>query len=44
LLAHFRSGYAIPAYILVCALISIASAAMLTDHTDKDISREYQVA
>jgi metabolite-proton symporter len=44
LLAHFRSGYAIAAYILVCALISIASAAMLTDHTDKDISREYQVA
>jgi MFS family permease len=44
LLAHYRSGYAIAAYILVCALISVASAAMLTDYTDKDISREYRVA
>jgi MFS family permease len=44
LFAHYQSGYAIAGYLLVCALISIASAAMLTDYTNKDISGEYQAA
>jgi metabolite-proton symporter len=44
LFAHYHSGYAIAGYILACALISIASSAMLTDYTNKDISGEYGVA
>jgi hypothetical protein len=44
LFARYRSGYAIAGYIVVCALISIVSAAMLTDYTNKDISEEYRVA
>ena len=43
LFAHYHSGYAIAANILICAVISIVSATMLTDYTNKDISREYQV-
>jgi len=31
LFAHYHSGYGIAAYILACAVISIAPAAMLTD-------------
>ena len=41
LYAHFKSGYAIAAYILLCAIISLAATAMLKDYTNKDISREY---
>ena len=40
LFARYHSGYAIAAYILVCALLSIVSTAMLADYTNKDISRE----
>ena len=31
-------------YILVCALISLAAAAMLPDYTNRDISREHGTA
>jgi MFS family permease len=41
LLAKYHSGYAIAAFILVCALISLVSTAMLKDHTNLDISYEY---
>ena len=41
LFARYHSGYAIALYILACAIISLASAAMLKDYTNKDISEEY---
>ena len=41
LYAQFKSGYAIAAYILVCAIISLIATAMLKDYTNKDISKEY---
>jgi len=44
LFARYRSGYAIAAFILVCAIVSLASAAMLKDYTNQDISREYATA
>ena len=44
LFAKYRSGYAIAAYILVCAVVSLVSTAMLTDYTNKDISEEYDKA
>jgi len=37
----YGSGYAIAAYILVCAVISIIAAALMPDYTGKDISAEY---
>jgi len=41
LFAKYRSGYAIAGYILFCALLSLLSAAMLKDYTNRDISLEY---
>jgi MFS family permease len=41
LFAQYHSGYAIAGFILVCALISIAAATALNDHTNRDISAEY---
>jgi len=41
LFAQYKSGYAIAAYILVCALISLTATSMLKDYTNKDISQEY---
>ncbi len=41
LFAQFRSGYAIACYILFCAVLSLISASMLKDYTNKDISQEY---
>ena len=41
LYAQYKSGYAIAAYILVCALISLTATSMLKDYTNKDISQEY---
>jgi hypothetical protein len=41
LFAKFGSGYAIAAYIAVCATVSIIATAMLKDYTNKDISKEY---
>jgi MFS family permease len=40
LFAAFRSGYAIAFYILSCGIISIVSAALLKDYTNKDVSQE----
>ena len=44
LFAEYRSGYAIAGYIAACALLSLISAALLPDYTNKDISREYDGA
>jgi MFS family permease len=44
LFAAYISGYAIAAYIFVCAAISFFSAAMLPDYTNRDISAEYDEA
>ena len=41
LFAQYRSGYAIACYILFCAVLSLVSASMLKDYTNKDISQEY---
>lgn len=43
LFARYKSGYAIAAYIAVCAVISLVSAAMMPDYTGKDISAEAYV-
>ncbi|HYZ43004.1 MAG TPA: MFS transporter, partial [Stellaceae bacterium] len=44
LFAGFKSGYAIALYILGCAIISFAAAALLPDYTNRDISQEYDSA
>jgi MFS family permease len=44
LFAEFKSGFAIALYILICALISFVSAALLPDYTNRDISQEYDRA
>ncbi len=41
LLAQYGSGYVIAAYILLCAILSLVSTAMLSDYTNQDISQEY---
>jgi metabolite-proton symporter len=38
LFATYKTGYAISAYILLCAVISLISAALMPDYTGKDIS------
>jgi MFS family permease len=42
LFSKYASGYAIAIFIFVCAMISIASASMLKDYTNRDISEEYE--
>lgn len=41
LLAAFGSGYAVAAYILFCAIVSIVATSLLPDYTNRDISGEY---
>jgi metabolite-proton symporter len=38
----YGSGYAIAAYILVCAVITLIATAMMKDYTGKDIEGEYE--
>jgi metabolite-proton symporter len=38
LFAQYGSGYAIAAYILACAILSLIATAMLKDYTNRDIS------
>ncbi|MBR0696149.1 MFS transporter [Bradyrhizobium lablabi] len=38
----FHSGIAIAVYIALCAVITLAATAAMTDYTGKDISREYR--
>ena len=40
LLAAFGSAYAVAAYILFCAIVSIITTALLPDYTNRDISGE----
>jgi len=42
LLAAYHSSLPIALYILGCAVIGIFATALLTDHTNKDISAEYE--
>lgn len=42
LFSKYASGYAIACFIFVCAMISVAAAAMLKDYTNRDISEEYE--
>src|SRR6202023_2563687 len=44
LFAYYHSGYAIAAYILACAVVSLIAASRLGDYTNKDVSREYDEA
>jgi MFS family permease len=44
LYAYYRSGYAIAAYIMVCAVVSLFAAWRMGDYTNKDISQEYDDA
>jgi MFS family permease len=41
LFAQYGSGYAIAAYILFCAILSLVATSMLKDYTNQDISQEY---
>ena len=41
LYATFHSAFAIAVYIAVCALITLAATALMTDYTGRDISGEY---
>ena len=41
LFATFHSGYTIAIYIAACAVVSLASAALMPDYTGQDISMEY---
>jgi hypothetical protein len=38
----FQSAYAVACYMLVCAVITIISAVLMTDYTGKDIEGEYE--
>jgi len=40
LFAYYGTGYAIAAYIAVCAVISIIAAVLMTDHTNKNIDQD----
>jgi MFS family permease len=42
LYAQFQSAYAVAGYMLVCAVITIISAVLMTDYTGKDIEGEYE--
>jgi len=43
LFAQYHSGYPIAWYIAVCAVLSLVSTAMLSDYTNKDISKEHHL-
>jgi hypothetical protein len=42
LLVKFNSAYAVAAYILVCAVLTLIATAMMKDYTGKDIEGEYE--
>jgi MFS family permease len=42
LLATYGSGYAVAVYIFACCMISIVSAALLQDHTNKDLAAAHE--
>ena len=42
LLVKFNSAYAVAAYILVCAVLTLIATAMMKDYTGKGIEGEYE--
>ena len=42
--AKYGSGYAIAVFIFACTVISLVAAAAMKDHTNQDISEEYDQA
>jgi MFS family permease len=42
LLATYGSGYSVATYIVVCCVISIVSATLLEDHTNKDLAAAHE--
>jgi MFS family permease len=42
LFAYFASSFPIALYILACGVIGVIAVSMLTDHTNKDVSQEYE--
>jgi MFS family permease len=42
LFAYFASSLPIALYILACGVIGLIAVSMLTDHTNKDVSQEYE--
>jgi MFS family permease len=44
LFAAYHTGYAIAVYIAACAVVGLIAAALMPDHTGKDISTEYDAA
>jgi hypothetical protein len=44
LFASYKTGWAIAFYIFSCAIVSLISAALLPDYTNRDISAEYDEA
>jgi metabolite-proton symporter len=44
LYATYHTGYAIAIYLLLCAVISLISTALMPDYTGKDVSAEYDAA
>jgi hypothetical protein len=42
LFIKYNSAYAVAAYILVCAVLSLIATAMMKDYTGKDIEGEYE--
>src|SRR6478672_8004144 len=42
LFGTFHSSFAIALYIAICAVITLAATALMTDYTGRDISGEYQ--
>ena len=42
LVVQFHSGYAVAVYLALCAVISLVALAFLPDHTNKDVSAEYE--
>jgi hypothetical protein len=41
LFAAYHSGYAVAVYIAACAIVSLVAAALMPDHTGKDMPEEY---
>jgi len=41
LLAAYHTSFAVAVYVAACALVSLASAALMPDYTGKDVSMEY---
>ena len=42
LYSQYGSAWAVAAYILACAVITLIACAMMTDYTGKDIEGEYE--